>query len=1260
MEHSERSEPDEQLLWGSGRFVLEKVLGRGAMGVVYAAYDQKRRMPVALKMLHLIDPVAFYQFKNEFRSLSDIIHPNLVTLYELVSEDDRLFFTMELIHGEDLLRFVRGGRDAPSLSRTIPIDQETLPNRTGAPLVPSLAPSVINGDGEVDIGRLRIALPNIVSGVMALHAAGKLHRDIKPSNILVRPDGRAVLCDFGLVAPLARGRGLGDGIASLVGTVPYMSPEQAACEPLTEASDWYAVGATLYRALTGSPPYAGNNVEVLTRKMTEDVAPPSTLVPGIPPDLDALCVELLDREAARRPTGPQILSRLIGERTRASRPPAALSTRSLDVTFVGRAAALRALGDAFDAARGGVPVSMLVHGRSGIGKSTLVRQFIDDATRRHGAVTLMGRCYERESVPFKGFDSLVDALATHLGEDVLQHDADFEVHVARLARLFPVMHTVLDRDAPLLPPAVGQSPQESRTRAFAALKALLQGIARRAPLILTIDDLQWGDADSIALLAEILRPPHAPAMLLVASYRSEDEPTSALLHDLAGRRGRGELGDVRDISVDALSLGDARELAGELLDCSPDDPRAAQVASESGGSPFFLRELARFFRSRTAEQGDAAPVTLDAVLRGRLEELPPGALALLSAVAVAGHPIDRRIVEDATESGVADERSLALLRSEHFVRGKTVGEIEELEPYHDRIREVAVARLAPEALRGQHLRLATAIVASGHAEDDALVTHWLGAGEPNKASAAALVAGENAARGLAFDLAARLFALSLEHGSWNEADRRSLRIKLGDALANAGRVVLAAEEYQRAAVGASVEVARDLKRRAAEHLLRSAHIDEGLALMREVLSAVGMSLPSSPQSALVSLLLRRAHLRLRGLSFREKPAAAIQPEVLARIDTCWAASTGLSLVDPIRGSAFQTKHLLMSLDAGEPSRVATGLGIEAGYMASFADPWAAKREKHLLETARALSERLGHPPALGISYTTAGISAFMRGHSKLGYEMCARGEQIFRDQCTGVQWELAAAQMFGMQCLYSLGEIAELSRVVPVRLREAEERGDVYLAGSLRTWRSGVVWLAADTPVEARAQLETARRLLPHQGFYLQRYFDLDTEVSIDLYEGDAEHAYEKVRAAWGGLKKAFLLQVLNMRIETTFLRARAAIAASRVAKGKGASTLLAAAEADARRLEREGTPTSVPFAASVRASVLHARGKSDEAFAEFRRSIDAYERVSMKMHAAAARLRLGTLQGGSEGRDMAAAAAEFMRDQSIRQPERMAAMLAP
>src|SRR5882672_5362156 len=300
----ERTEPAD---WkGTARYEILSRIGRGGMGAVYEAFDRERQQPVALKTLLHFDAAALYLFKQEFRTLVGLHHSNLVHLYELIVRDgDQAFFTMELVRGADFLEYVRkghvpGGPHSPSgvvTWRPALDDVDTLrPGAIGterATPVPSRSPA--------DPGRLRGALRQLVEGVEALHGAGKVHRDVKPSNVLVTPEGRVVLLDFGVAAELRVGAEVAGGDGEIVGTVLYMAPEQIGAGRPAPASDWYSVGVMLYEALVGRPPFVGPASDVLTMKCNFDPPPPSACVAEVPADLAALCMALLHRDPAARP-----------------------------------------------------------------------------------------------------------------------------------------------------------------------------------------------------------------------------------------------------------------------------------------------------------------------------------------------------------------------------------------------------------------------------------------------------------------------------------------------------------------------------------------------------------------------------------------------------------------------------------------------------------------------------------------------------------------------------------------------------------------------------------------------------------------------------------------------------------------------------------------------------------------------------------------------------------------------------------------------
>src|SRR5580704_711811 len=347
---------------GTERYQVRRCIGAGSMGTVYEAFDRERGRSIALKKLRHFSPAALYLFKQEFRSLADVNHPNLVRLNELVAtEAHEVFFTMELVHGTDFLTHVRER-------------------------------------GRADIERLRVTFRQLVDGVHALHAAGKVHRDIKPSNVLVGLDGRLVLLDFGVAIDLPRFAGVTSGEDDpIVGTASYVAPEQASGAPPTPASDWYSVGAMLFEALVGSPPFVGSASDVIRMKVAHDPPLASKRAPHVPADLDALCGALLRRAVAGRPKGIEIL-RGLGA-TRGPRPGA----RHLAVpgrpsrTLVGRRAHLAALREAFEVARGGRCMTVSVVGPAGVGKTALVESFLDELTNERRAALLPGRAHDRES-----------------------------------------------------------------------------------------------------------------------------------------------------------------------------------------------------------------------------------------------------------------------------------------------------------------------------------------------------------------------------------------------------------------------------------------------------------------------------------------------------------------------------------------------------------------------------------------------------------------------------------------------------------------------------------------------------------------------------------------------------------------------------------------------------------------------------------------------------------------------------------------------
>ncbi len=688
----------------SNRFRVRRRIGSGAFGVVYEAFDPVRNQVVALKALRTAMPEALYRFKREFRSLAEITHRNLVRLYELIAEGDQWLVSMELIRGTTFIEHV---------TREAPLPAES----SGSQLPPMRA----------DIGRLRVALGQLAAGVIALHDAGKLHRDIKPSNVLVADDRRVVLLDFGLV--MDTDTRAGEKSTSTSGTPAYMSPEQGGGDPLGPASDWYSVGIMLYDTLTGQVPFSGGTyVDVINQKRSADVPPPSTIASGIPEDIDALCRDLLRRDPRERPTGEEILQRL-GRSQQAGTTKLSPST-----PFIGRDRHLRELREAFDASINGTQTTVCVDGLAGAGKTVLIRAFVDRLRDEiPEVVVLTGRCYQRESVPYKGVDSLVDALQRYLWR-LQPHELDALLprDISAAEQLFPVLSEVADvvRSRRRGGPTVVPDQLEVRRRAFAALRELFLRLSDRVPLVLVIDDLHWAGADSAELLADILRPPDAPALLFIAAYRSDEAQSSAFV-----RAFRAAI-PVRDIEVAELTPDDSRQLAERLLGDSIADSRevANMIAEASGGNPLFIEELARSFAlaGDTIRQA-AADAIIQEVLQARLRRLESGAARMLQYVAVNGRPILMPALRLVYRREDFDD-TLSTLAAQHLICTRETAAGEAVETYHERIARAAVALLSEDELRDMHAVLALALEGLAGADRELVAHHFRAAGMLDRAA----------------------------------------------------------------------------------------------------------------------------------------------------------------------------------------------------------------------------------------------------------------------------------------------------------------------------------------------------------------------------------------------------------------------------------------------------------------------------------------------------------------------------------------------
>jgi len=1242
---------------GNDRFRLLAKLGAGSMGVVYRAYDHRQGRDVALKTLHRFGATSLYRFKREFRALADVAHPNLVSLYELLWERNTWFFTMELLDGVGFRAWVsRGARPRGKKAWTFEDSSSPgIPSRTvtaapvGDPSISSLSepnhfPVHLPHAEVCDLDRLRPALRQLAIGVDALHTAGWLHRDIKPSNVMVTRSGRVVLVDFGLVTErtLDSIRWTGDRV---IGTPAYMSPEQAARDPVGPASDWYSVGVLLYEALTGRLPFDGPVGEILAMKQRLRPIPPSELA-SVPAGLDELCMALLRTRPEDRLEGADVLAALGASASPRSAADPAVRRPPL---FVGRSAELEALAAAHAAARAGAPVTVHVHGGSGMGKTALIERFLERVRADPATTVFAGRCYERESVPYKALDSVIDALSHHLRRLGRDAAALLPRDVRPLVRLFPVLNQAKAVDTAPLPAIEIRDAQETRRRAFSGLKELLARIADRGPVVLWIDDLHWGDVDSAALLAELVRPPEAPAMLLVLGYRTEDGARSACVQLMQGAVPPSRA-DIREIRVGPLLTGEAQSLARALLP-PPDAALASRIAREADGNPLFVAELAR--------HPSPDRVTLEEMLLARVAQLPPTARRLLEVIAVAGKPIEAASALEAISRPGDGLVALSMLRAARLVRAGSSGE--QIETYHDRVRETVTADIDAGHLRDCHAALARVLEARGGADPEVLAVHLHGAGQTARAGAYAAAAARAATDALAFDRAARLYRLALELIPADDSSRPPLHVALATAIANAGRGAEAAAEFLAAAEQAGPVEAVDLRRRAAEQYLTSGHVSQGIATLRAVLEGMDMRMAATPRGALTRLLFGRARIRLRGLSFRERDPRAIDPAELVRIDACRSAAIGLSMIDTIQGADFQARHTLLALRAGEPGRIATALTLEAGHVASIGGTIGQRRGDRIMRRAEALARRIDQPYALAFAELIRGVGDFLNGRFRPAVDRAERAAALFHDRCAGTTWECDTAAWFAVTARFYLGRYGELARQLTRLLDDAHVRGDLYASTLFSTLLAQSVFIGNDELERARETLDRARRQWPAEGFHIQHYWLLLGDAFVDIYRGEGRRAWDRVRASWPAFVGSQLPRIAMVHAQMLHLRGASALAAATdSANARERSELLEVAERAAGDLVRGRIVLMHPMGLLLRAGTAAVRGKRERATPLLERAAQGFDAAEMALYGAAARRHQARLTGGETGRARVRAADEIMAAEGICDPERMTAMLAP
>jgi eukaryotic-like serine/threonine-protein kinase len=1194
-----------------GRLSIVRKLGEGGMGVVYEAYDSERNARVALKTLSRVEAAGVYRLKNEFRGLSSVTHPNLVRLYELFVDGEIWFFTMELLRGQRFDRWVRPG-------------------------------------GTLDEPRLRSALAQLVAGVDAIHAAGKLHRDLKPSNVLVSEDGRAVVLDFGLAVEPELG-GVGRTVAdeSVSGTPAYMAPEQAAGRAATAASDYYAIGVMLFEGLTGRLPFQGRPHEMLTDKLRRAAPAVSESNSTAAPDLVQLCKQLLAQDAAARvdraglsaALHASIPGRIVApERASASPPPG-------EPLLLGRGEELAALRAAFDASVAGKAVVVFVSGESGMGKSALVGAFASEL-RGRGVQVIAGRCYERENVPYKGFDALVDELSRHLrklpGEEAA---ALLPRETYALARIFPVLERVPVVAA--APKREVSDPQDLKRRAFEAFGELLGRMRDRAPLVLVVDDLQWIDQDSLRFMRALLLHASPAPVLLVCAHRSEGAEGNALLSSVREAAFNNAAIEVRDLRAGPLAQAALAELSLRLLPPGAGATLAESFAREAQGSPFFAAELAR---SQSLRAAGAGPVSLDEALALHVGSLPEPARRLLALLALVGQPLAPLVACEAAD--VSDgPAQLDRLHAEQLVRASFDADgARMVECYHDKVREQIAASLDAPRTRALAQRLADVLLARQGSDPELTARALELAGLPEQAAEHGARAAQRAFSALAFSRAAALYTRALAHGRFEPRQLQALLAAKAEALAHAGQGERAAEAFVQAARGVEGPKAEELALRAGEQYLFCGELDKGRALLALLARGAGMWFPRTLVGALASLVWWRVRLRMSRLRFVPRDIRDARTE--RELEVLRTLAHGLVRTDQVRAAAFCARWVLRALRAGHAVELARALAWEFLFASMMDEP------AHRRELVERLCERLVAETRdwfAGRSFVYArGVYSLMKAgnpaQALVEFDQAIAIVNAHPDPTAS--YDRVWLEYFRASALFMEGRVIDAFKLARSQLEDALARGDDTVStvlACLVCWG----WLAADQPAQAAEQLERARQRLRPGEETLQDMYWLVIQPLPDVYRELPVEAWRNAETHRARYLASLTGRYLSPGGLETMLCGVAVAAAQAAATQAERRQLGDMAESMERRARRStfGFGTSLP-----RAALACLRRDREGAIGALR---DGLQRKIPPLIDTVLRRRLGELLENAEGAVLIAEADAFLCERGVVHPARFVATLA-
>jgi serine/threonine protein kinase/predicted ATPase len=564
-----------------GPYKILSKLGSGGMATVYRAFDISLERSVALKLLHRGATAAgAARFREEAKAAARFpVHPNIVAIYQVLDTDFGPCIVMEHVDGYTLRQRIQD----LSITDSIRIVKE-------------------------------------VAAALALaHSVDMVHRDIKPENVILTTGGTAKVLDFGLAKTLVAKNARGTktprtetGPHTIMGTPRYMSPEQTRGEKLTTRTDIFSLGIVFYELLTKRHPFEGAGEWIIEAIRSFHPTPPSQvqgMQNAISPQLDALVLSMLHKIPSERPEAGEIESVLTSLPTNKR----ARTSETVKPHCVGRDKELADLENAFERATLERGLLCCVRGELGIGKTTLVEDFV---SRHESAWIARGQCSERLAGT-QGFLPLLDAL------DGLRKRQSGELVESMLKSQAPNWYFQVvppaSQDSTIRRPAV---PRENLLQQMnRELRFFLGKLSRSKPVIVFFDDVHWADASTIDVLGYLSNHFDELRILIVVTYRpsdlAEQHATSKLISELTVKDRCSE------ISLSFLTAAEIEQyLALEFPNHNFPREFVHLIDERTEGNPLFMSNLLRELRNREVIKREANTWVLTEAVESLEQELP--------------------------------------------------------------------------------------------------------------------------------------------------------------------------------------------------------------------------------------------------------------------------------------------------------------------------------------------------------------------------------------------------------------------------------------------------------------------------------------------------------------------------------------------------------------------------------------------------------------------------------------------------------------